>query len=58
MAQTAGKHVTLAQGLLKRELRRSDSRAKTAIKDDRNEMNHKEAMEEAADERAFSEGMI
>ena len=58
MAQTAGKNVTLAQGVLKRWLRRSESRVINAIEEDRDEMSHREAMEEAADERALIEGMI
>lgn len=31
---------------------------KNAIEDDKDEMSHSEAMEEAVDERAFTEGMI
>jgi hypothetical protein len=58
VAQTAGKNVSLAQGMLKRGLRRSESRARNAIQDDRDEMSHRKAMEEAGDERALIEGMI
>ena len=46
----------LAQGMLKRWLRRSESRMINAIEDDRDEMSHREAMEEAVDERALIEG--
>ena len=41
-----------------RGLRRSDSRAKNAIEDDKDEMSHREAIEETGDDRALSEGMI
>lgn len=58
VAQAAGKNVTLAQGMLRRGARRSDSMVKNAIEDDKDEMSHSEAMEEAADERALIEGMM
>jgi hypothetical protein len=44
--------------MLKRGLRRSESRVRSAIEDDRDEMSHREAMDEAPDERALVEGMI
>lgn len=54
-----GKNVALAQGMWKRGLRRSESRMmENAIEDDREEISHREAMEEAGEERALSEGMI
>lgn len=48
--------MTLAQGMLKRWLRRSESRMINAIEDDRDERSHREVMEEAVDERALIEG--
>ena len=58
VAHTAGKSVTFAQGTLRRELRRSENMVRNATEDDKHEMSHRKAMEEAVDDRAFMEGMI
>jgi hypothetical protein len=54
VAQKVGKSVSLAEGLLRRRLKRSDiTTALNATTDEREDISQSETMEEAVEERAW-----